>query len=331
LAVRERFPSAEVTLLTLSQNRGVYEDNDLFDRYFYMDLRSALAFLWDILKKFWQFRKERFDLVLNLEPWANFSEVMTYIMTGGARVGFTAPIRRSLFNIRVPFREDEHISKSFFRILYPFGVLLPAEFRLVPAYYSEEDKRQALQILQQNGFRDDDSLIVINVNASSVADARRWSSTNFAALADRIHNGLPKVKLLFIGALSERPRVQEVVDKCKCSPVNLAGKTSLKQVIAILDLADIFITNDSGPMHLAVSLNTPTIALFGPESPMRYGPLGDKHLAIYKNHDCSPCITFAQAKKVKCRQNLKCIEDITVDEVLEGVITLYRQIKKLPE
>nr|MBC8204653.1 glycosyltransferase family 9 protein [FCB group bacterium] len=323
-AIRARFPEAKITFITLNRNRGIYEDCGLYDEALYLKLDSIRAFLWDIIKKFFILRAKKFDLVIDLEPLANFAEIVTFYVGVGARVGFNMTGRRSLFTIKAPFREDEHISKSFFRILSPFGVIISDELLPLPIPLEDKDRQYTERLLSDESI-DAKSLIVgMNVNASNVADARRWPPEKFAQLADRIAEEL-KAQLIYIGAPDERERVQNVIDNTSNGGVNIAGRTSLKQTIAAMEMMNIFITNDSGPMHLAMAMGIPTVAIFGPESPVRYGPISDKHIAIFKNYDCSPCIFFVQAKKIKCRQDAKCIRDITVDEVFEGVKTLYQR------
>jgi heptosyltransferase-2 len=325
-AIKKIFPDAKVSFITLSRNRGLYEDSGLFDEMIYLNLHSVRAFLWDLLKKFFLLRSRKFDLVLDMEPLANFSEIVSFYIGVGVRVGFAVANRRSLFTVKVPFREDEHISRSFYRILSPFAVEMEDNLAPVPITTSPADEQYIEDILASDALTSSDTLIAINVNASEVADARRWSGENFAQLSRMLIQELD-TKLIFIGSGNERERVQSILNLVSGEPLNLAGRTNLKQLAYALKRADIFITNDSGPMHLALAMGTPTVALFGPESPQRYGPLSPKHLAIYKKHDCSPCIKFSQAKKVKCTQDLKCIREISVDEVFEGVKTLSQRLR----
>lgn len=326
-SIRERFPGARVTFITLSQNRGVYEDSGLFNEVIYLDLHSVPAFLWDVVKKFFLLRQKHFDLVLCLEPWANFSEIVSFYVGTRMRVGFTAPMRRSLFNVKVPFIENEHISRSFFRILQPFGMKMLKDLTPLPITVTVKDREYIKKLLAKEGITENDTFIAINVNASDVAGARRWDSENYARLSDLIVTKLG-VKTVFIGGPGEMERVQSVIDLAENKGINLAGRTTLKQVIAALDFAQIFVTNDSGPMHLAMAMRTPTVALFGPETPERYGPVSDLHYPVFKDYDCSPCISFKRAKKIKCEFGAKCLTDITVEDVFNGVEILRNRIEK---
>lgn len=325
-AIRKRFPEAEITFITLIQNRGIYEGGGLFDEAIYLELKSVWAFLWDVFRKYFTLRRKQFDLVLNLEPLANFPEIVSFYVAVGARVGFTVPGRRSLFTIKVPFKEDEHISQTFFRILYPFGVQMPEVLLPIALPLSQSEQARADELLLNSGIDGRRPLIAFNVNASEVADARRWPPENFAELARRLRSELD-ADLIFIGAPNESQRVAYVINETGAG-ASLAGKTTIKQAAAVLAKAGLFITNDSGPMHLAMAMGAPTVALFGPESPIRYGPISNHHTAIYKGYDCSPCINFAKAKKIRCKHHQKCIRDITVDQVFQEAVSLYRRTRK---
>ena len=106
--------------------------------------------------------------------------------------------------------------------------------------------------------------------------------------------------------------------------VNLAGKTNITQLLALMEQVDLVITNDSGPLHLAVMMGTPTISFFGPESPLQYGPQEGNHTVLYKGYYCSPCLHVYNEKDSRCKDNI-CLQDISVDEVFEVVTHYYRE------
>jgi heptosyltransferase-2 len=123
-----------------------------------------------------------------------------------------------------------------------------------------------------------------------------------------------------LGSPAEQAYVEEAVSRMNTTPIMAAGKTTLRQMIALLTRCNLFISSDSGPVHMATAQGTPTVAIFGPESPDRYGPRESKHRTIYKRLPCSPCISFHNAKKVHCPESKPpCIYQITVDEVWEAV------------
>ena len=147
-----------------------------------------------------------------------------------------------------------------------------------------------------------------------MAIARRWPLEYFAELVDLAIQRL-EARVVLFGAPDEVHYVDRAIAMMRENPANIAGRTSLQEVIALMAKLDLFITNDSGPLHLAYAVGTPTISLYGPESPARYGPIGPKHSTIFKGIDCSPCINFKNLKRSDCKENARCMREITVSEI----------------
>ena len=102
--------------------------------------------------------------------------------------------------------------------------------------------------------------------------------------------------------------------------INISGKTTIKQAAAIINMLDVLVCNDSGLMHVAVAVDTPVIALYGPTDYTRTAPLGKKHTIIRKKYDCSPCFKMEGRDTVlNCPFNYQCMNDIIVKEVLKAV------------
>lgn len=320
-AIRRLFPAAKIVFLTLDQNKGIYENSGMYDQAIYLRLTTLTDFLRVLVRLFFQLRSFRFDLIIDLEPLVHFGEIISFYVGVGQTVGFSLPGRISLFSKPVKFREDEHIARTFYRILEPFGVTEePTLEQLMaePIPLNPEDEANALELLAAEGVAPTDFLVGVNVNASDVAKERRWALENFAELADLMIRRL-NARVVLIGAPDEVPYVERAVSMMRETPINLAGRTSLHEVISLISKMDLFITNDSGPLHLAYATGVPTISFYGPESPRRYGPLGEKHTTIYKELDCNPCIFFKNLKKIHCKRNALCLRLITVQEVFDLV------------
>ena len=314
--IRNKFPDAKIVFLTLDQNKGIYENSGLYDEAIYLRLTTAWDFMRELFSLFFILRSYNFDLIINLEPLVYFGELISFYVGVGHRVGFAVPGRKTLFTKPVEFREDDHIARTFYRVLSALGLNdHPTEEQLKPEPIpvNPEDRQTAQQLLQSEGVSGENFLIAVNVNASDVAKERRWPPENFAALADMAIQRLD-ARVILVGAPDEVPYVSRAAAMMSQDPVNLAGRTTLKEMIALLSMMDLFVTNDSGPLHLAYALGTPTISFYGPESPERYGPLGPIHKTIYKKLDCSPCIFFKNLKKINCKRDALCMRQITVAE-----------------
>ncbi len=104
--------------------------------------------------------------------------------------------------------------------------------------------------------------------------------------------------------------------------IDAAGRLSVDGLTALLDRADLLLTNDTAPVHLGSSLGIPVFAFFGPNTPRLYGPLSEGSHAFYRDLPCSPCLTNMNYKTSLCTMPV-CIRDITVEEVLVRVRTLF--------
>ncbi|MBU0519123.1 glycosyltransferase family 9 protein, partial [bacterium] len=268
-AIRNKYLDSEIVFLTLEQNKGVYEGSGLYDISIYLRLTTLWDFTRELIKLFFTLRSFNFNLIVNLEPLAYFGELISFYAGVGDRVGYVIPGRTTLFTKGVEFREDEHMAKTFYRVLNVFGSddeptdddLLPERIPLRASEITAANELLAAEEVDPGDF-----IVGINVNASDVAIERRWPLENFAALADLLSQRLG-VRVILVGAPDEVPYVERAIAMMRETPVNLAGRTTLREVIALMDRMNLFITNDSGPLHLAYAMGTPTISLFGPETP----------------------------------------------------------------
>src|SRR5690606_19124292 len=141
--------------------------------------------------------------------------------------------------------------------------------------------------------------VALNPNAGTLSLERRWPRDRFAELARRLvlEDG---ARVVLIGARGERGHVAEVVALAGELPegrlADLSGRLSIGALHAVLESADAFVSNDSGPMHLGAAVGAPTLGLFGPETPVMYRPLGPRASVLYEPPACSPCINVHDNK-----------------------------------
>ncbi|MCG8634749.1 MAG: glycosyltransferase family 9 protein, partial [Desulfobacterales bacterium] len=153
-----------------------------------------------------------------------------------------------------------------------------------------------------------DQYVVMSPSAGKPAN--RWQAEKFGELAKNLD--LPVV---VIASAAEADIAEAVVSASGGNAVSIAGKTCLKDLLAVIKGARFFICNDTGPMHMAAALNIPVFAIFGPANPVRTGPYGSIHTVIQKDFPCIPCY----AKHPCSTHDFRCMEMLTVDEVL-GII-----------
>ncbi len=323
-ALREVYPGAELGFATLSRNQALVDLLGISDRAIYLDLRAGSGrIFFRILKFFFQLYQYHPQLVIDLEYLTRFSALASYFSRAPIRVGFHSwdVWRGELHNLRVPFNPYWHASKNFLNLVTRAcgrELKFSFDFSLPP----DRSAKQSLDLkLKEKGIGEEERILVVNPNASTIALERRWPPEYFVRLIDMIlEEKLGKV--ILIGAPDEKEFVRQILEqvKDKESCFSLAGELEIKELVELLRRAELLITNDSGPLHLASLLDTKTISFFGPETPQLFGPLGEGHTVLYLGIDCSPCITVYNAKTVRCLLSRpECLYGITPQMAFEKV------------
>jgi heptosyltransferase-1 len=178
----------------------------------------------------------------------------------------------------------------------------------------EKEKERVDALLRSS--RVDPSKPLILVNAPAGWETKRWDAKKMAALSDRLMSTY-NAHLIYTGTAGDCSYIDGIISHMHYPAVNAAGRTTLKELASLIDTARLFVTTDSGPMHLAAAVGTPIVALFGPTAPWRTGPYTTRARIVRKQVSCSPCY------KRKC-DSMICMNGIGVDEVMEAAATFMR-------
>lgn len=322
-ALRRRFPGAELVLLTLSGNAAAARGLGAFDRVLEFDVGGSWpGFLARVARLAASLRRERFDVVFDFEFFTRFSALVS-LFTGARRThGFssTSVWRGGFHTHSVPFNRYWHVARNFRSLVGSENGAEVAPQEVRPHRISSDDHARVDALLRAGGLDPRGAFAVLNPNAGELNFERRWPRPSFARLAQRLlaEDGLPTV---LIGSRTERDVCAEVCalarDERGRAPLDLSGELSTGELSALLSRCTAFVTNDSGPMHLAAALGAPTVGLFGPETPLLYGPLGERVSVLYRPPACSPCINVHDNKEASCIWGFpRCLVAIEVDEVL---------------
>ena len=194
----------------------------------------------------------------------------------------------------------------------------PARFPLPPW---PEAEQWVDRCLAAAGIRPTERVCVIHPAARWVT--KRWPADRFASLADRLAEEQGWRVILVAGSV-ERELVTAVTALMKRPFLDLSGRTTLPQLASLLRRAALLVTNDSGPMHLAVAVGTPVVALFGPTDPRKIGPYGQGHAVLQAGIDCSPC------GRRRCTQGLACMNAISVDDAYAAALRCRQDERNWP-
>ncbi len=266
-------------------------------------------------------REDNFDLGI-LFPNSFSSAFLFWLARITERVGY-ATDGRSLFLTegikRSPIFRREHQVRYYLHLVEQTGSNALAasdqhstigEESLVWNITAEEDK-WAQERLKHLGLSPEDRIVGINPGAT-YGSAKRWFPDRFAKLADELSKRY-EARVVVFGSGEEKGIANSIVNLTEIKPVNLAGQTNLRQLAALISKCVLFITNDTGTMHVAAAVKIPVVAIFGSTDPVRTGPWGEGHIIVREEVPCSPCL-----EKECPRGDYLCFEKIRVEDVLKA-------------
>lgn len=328
-AVRRRHPGAAVHLLTFSSNAEIARRMGVFEEILEVRSSGALGLVRDMFHRIAQISTRRYDIVIDMEFFSNFATLLTALTRAPLRVGYYLRLsfREGILNRIVPYNPGRHITDVYAALGRSIGVEAAGagEPRLRPGAW---DAARLRDLLDRHGIGADEPLILLSVASSGLCDERRWPADRFAWLSDRLAES---GRVVYIGAPKERPQVEEVRALCARKSLNLAGETDLGTLIALLERARVVVANDGGPAHMADAVGAPLVALYGPESPAHYGPLGPRTVALHAGLYCSPCLSAANTKTAPCGGRNACMQAIPREDVLVAARLLLDGLPVPPE
>jgi ADP-heptose:LPS heptosyltransferase len=282
-------------------------------------------------------RRLGIDACIDMEFFARCSAAITFLTGASRRVGFhvyfgEGPYRGDLMTHRVLYNPHLHTSRTFTGLVmaldaepaaFPTFPVVPPESPPPPVFAPEAGEAAEVRgMLAGLGVPAGARLIVLNANAGDMLPLRRWAIENYRALAARLTGEVPDAWVVFTGSPEEAPGIAELA-RSVGSPrsVCLAGRTTLRQLVVLFGLAEVLVTNDSGPAHFAALTGIDVVALFGPETPALYAAPGPRSHPVWAGIACSPCVNAFNNRQTACRDNV-CMKRISVDEVLARVLRI---------
>ena len=330
-----------VFFVVFAENRFILDQLDLLPPENVVELRTTGFFRLakDLLAALRRFRRERIDTAVDFEYYARASAILTYLSGAVRRVGFhsfagEASYRGNLMTHRLVFNPFLHASQVF-RVLVEAVNIPPARLPAIESgpwddeqppliQPSPEERQEVERIVRDATGRDSlPPLVLLNANTGDLLPLRRWASERYIELAHRLLSRYPEMVIGLTGSPAEAAAAQRLADEVgseRC--VNLAGKTTLRQLLTLYFLAEVMVTNDSGPAHYSALSPIDVVTLFGPETPAAFGSLSPRSHLFWAGVPCSPCINAFNDRWSPCQDNI-CMQRISVDEVFERVCEIY--------
>ncbi len=323
-ALGELYNGAEISILAKKAVIPIYENNPaVADIIEYQADYKGLKGRFQLSKKL---RTEQFQLAVLFQN-AFDAAFISFLSRIPERVGYGRDMRSSLLTEAVPFTDEikklHHID-YYLNIIKSLG-MADKEKRPWPRLYP-----RAAELAEAESFISKKGLagkpLIGAAPGASFGPAKMWAPERFAESLIKLSEDTGAVPLIFGGPgdIKVTDKVFELIRDKVPSAQNLAGKTTLRQCIALLNKLSLFITNDSGAMHMAAALSVPTVALFGSTDPMLTGPTGKHTSVVIKKTPCSPCF-----ERVCKPGHMNCMTAVTVEDVLTAAKSLQIRESRL--
>jgi heptosyltransferase-1 len=314
-ALRERFPDAHITWVVEEMASDLVMDHPHLNRVIISHRKSWIGDLQrgrisNALKEIKillsELRARRYDLVIDFHGLLK-SALIVRLSGGKRKLGYDSLQELSglFYNEKIPEDMGKHAVDRYLDFARHLGAHPDMPEFTIAIRQENEDRVKTL--LMANGIGPNDPFVAVSPQA--LWETKLWSDQKFAQLSERIIQEL-NTPVVFTGG--EEKSTEGIHSFMTLPCVDLAGRTTLKDLACLFRGASLLVTTDSGPMHLAAAMETPVVALFGPTDPSRTGPYGEGHTVIRMGLSCSPCFFKTCDTKL-------CMREITVEDVFQAV------------
>jgi len=333
MRIKEKYPDAGVHALVFERNTEVISLLGLVpaDNIYTIRDKNISTMVIDSLFALKAIRKKKIDTVIDCELFARISSIYSFLSNAGTRVGFHRHKMEGLYrgdfiNRPVMYNPYLHISEQFINLVEAIdGSGLPVVKRRVydlpagQALYrlDMQDKKIIQDRLATDYPKIDPTRLVLLYPGGGLLPIRAWPIENYGRVAEVLNDDGFFVGI--IGLAADHLFAEKICYSCRPNMcIDLTGYTkNLRALLGLFQFARLLITNDGGPGHFATMTPIRSIVLYGPETPILYGPLSERTHVFYNRLSCSPCLTAYNHRATPCDGNNVCLKSISADEVLK--------------
>ena len=340
--LKKNHPGAEIFVLVFKKNRECLETLKLVPERNILTVHgdSLTALLKDSIRFISKMRKEKIDVVIDCELFSRISSIYAFLSGAGLRVGFHPHTQEGLYrgdfiNRPVLYNPYRHISRQFVTLAtalenrdgFPTAKRnVDEDVFSIPTLNPNAEQQEDLKIRLKRDFPETiGKELVLLYPGGGLLPIRAWPLNNYCRIAVNL---LAKGYVVGIIGMKEDAPLAEVISSQCQSPycIDLTGYTrTIMELITLLHLGSLLITNDGGPGHFASLTPIPTIIFFGPETPTLYAPLSEKAVSLYVSLPCSPCLTAYNHRNSPCDGNNVCLKAIGPEEVFDKACELLEK------
>ena len=308
-SIRKTFPHTRIAVLAKPWVADVYRLHPAVDDIMIFESPGRHDGIMGKFRLAHDLRQKRFDAVILLQN-AIEAAIIAGLACIPVRAGYDTDARGWLLTHavhRTGAIKKIHQTHYYLEMVKALGcAAVETDVRLVPG---PERAKRAEAILGPYDLGQ--KPLIGMAPGATYGAAKKWFPDRFAAVADRLTDHFSAQVLLF-GSAADRESTGRIQQGMHHVPIDFAGRTALQEAMALMARCKIFISNDSGLMHVAAALGVPTIAIFGSTNPVTTGPIGSQSIIIRKEVSCSPCL------KATCPKDFRCMDLIGEDDVYQA-------------
>ena len=315
-ALRDKFPDAWISVLVGRKSRKIIRNCPYVNDTIVYEESLSQKHYGGMLKMARLLAKEDFDIVVDLQN-NKISHLLSYLC--GARIRLGHDNRKLSFLLNKKTKDASGATlpplEHQFKVLRLLG--LETFDKRLELWTQKEEDRKVDEFLQSQWVSPSQTLVGINPGSSLRWPTKQWPVENFAKLCDELAKR--NIRVIITGSSEDARVTGELFRLTRNKPINAVGKTSITELVSLIRRCQVFISSDSAPMHIASSVNTPLIAIFGPTDPKRHLVPPPRYQVFWKEVQCSPCYLR------NCPIGLICMKRITVQEVLDAVLHFIKE------
>jgi len=301
-ALQRAHPSCAVDVLAESRNASVFALAPGIRRVYSYNspsqIGAALA--------------ERYDVVIDTEQWYRLSAVVARLTGARVLIGFATNERKRLFTHTVPYLQQQYEAYSFLSLLEPLGEAQPTSIEVPYLTLPTTAVAAAQRLVVPMAGRP-----YLTIFPGASVPEKQWGTRNFRELA--VSLAARGIGVVVVGGADMRAAGEEIARGG--GAVNLAGRGSLVETAAIMGQGRLLVSGDSGLLHIAAGLGTPTVSLFGPSDPRKWSPRGEQHRVFSSESPCAPCSRYGTIPH--CAVGATCMASTKPAQVLDAALHLW--------
>lgn len=311
-ALKSIFPESDIYLLTTPTGAELLDGLKELKKIIVYDKRGKEKGIFSFFSKIKEIRNMGFELVIS--PHRSFrSSFIALFSKTPQRIGFDKASLSSIYNFQVPFRKELNEVERNLELLKPVGG--------IPSGFKPELKLPLNNSINLEKFGLKNNHPKVAIAPGSRWETKRWTTSGYAKLCELIVKEFGAM-VYILGTDEDKEVADEIEKKSDVPIINLAGKTSIPELLALMKEMKMLVANDSGSVHIASALKVPVVAIFGPTVPEQgFAPYGTKHIIVQNRLKCAPCSAHGPRK---CPEgHFRCMKELKAEQVFDAVRKLW--------